>query len=300
MSLAIAIDHFLSHLRIERAMAENTVLAYGRDLSALHAFLLDSPRKDDPRLTEVDATTIRKYLQHLHESGVRSRTLARKLSCLRSFYRFLLEEDLVTSDPTETIRSPKLGRPLPYSAGPEELLRFLSTPDTTTLRGLRDRALLSMMYAAGLRVSEVASLCLGDVDRRKGSVTTVGKGEKRRIVPIGTLTLDHLTEYLDARESHPAQSTSVVLFSGPKGRALTRQGIWRIVKSYSYAAGLPVDLHPHSLRHAFASHLLSGGADLRSVQLLLGHASIVTTEIYTHISASHVRAAHQAAHPRGS
>jgi len=216
----------------------------------------------------------------------------------------LLDEDILRDDPTENITSPKIGRPLPSSASEHELLQLLLAPDISTLRGLRDRAMLSLTYAAGLRVSELLSLVVGDLDRRQGTVTTIGKGEKRRTVPVGHLTLKHIEEYLDAREMKDAEETrnippTMTLFCGPSGKALTRQAFWKIVKRYGRAAGLRVDLHPHSLRHSFASHLLAGGADLRSVQMLLGHVSIATTEIYTHLSVDHVQKAHRTAHPRG-
>jgi integrase/recombinase XerD len=159
--------------------------------------------------------------------------------------------------------------------------------------------MLSLTYAAGLRVSELLSLSLGELDLRRGVVSTVGKGDKRRLVPVGHLTLGHIEEYLQGRAQSPKQAKCLLLFCGPSGKALSRQGFWKIVRRYGKAAGLRQDLHPHSLRHSFASHLLSGGADLRSVQMLLGHVSIATTEIYTHVSASHVRDAHRAAHPRG-
>lgn len=311
MLLDQAIDSFCTHLRIERALAANTVSAYGRDLSKFHAFLtgdaLEAPPEEAlrqidcsaPSLQQIDRELIREFLQKLSKEGASARTLSRALSCLRTFYRFLLDEKFVPEDLTENISSPKIGRKLPNSASEHELLRLLATPDITQLRGLRDRAMLSLTYAAGLRVSELLSLVIGDLDLRKGIVTTIGKGEKRRIVPIGHLSLAHIESYLEARESAPKQAASHVLFCGPQGKTLTRQAFWKIVKRYGRAAGLTHDLHPHSLRHSFATHLLSGGADLRSVQLLLGHVSITTTEIYTHVSIDHIRRAHKSAHPRG-
>jgi integrase/recombinase XerD len=179
------------------------------------------------------------------------------------------------------------------------MLQLLEAPDTSTVRGLRDRAMLSLTYAAGLRVSELIHLQIADVDTRRGTVSTVGKGDKRRVVPIGEITLGHLEAYLEARKTMSAKKESSLLFLGPSGRALSRQAFWKIVRRMSLSAGLSQTLHPHSLRHSFASHLLNGGADLRSVQMLLGHVSIATTEIYTHVSIDHVRRAHGKAHPRG-
>lgn len=291
-----AVDAFLSHLRIERALAENTLSAYGRDLTKLLSFLQE---RQLSTFQQVDADTLREFLRGLANSKISARTMARCLSTLRTFYRFALDEQLVDRDPTEAIRSPKIGRSLPKTASEHELTRLLDAPDTSTLRGLRDRAMLSLTYAAGLRASELVHLQVGDVDRRRGAVTTVGKGGKRRVVPIGQVTLVHLEEYLDARKTPRSEENSPVLFCGHGGRAMTRQAFWKLVRKYSLGAGLSHVLHPHSLRHSFASHLLSGGADLRSVQMLLGHVSIATTEIYTHVSVDHVRRAHQTAHPRG-
>jgi integrase/recombinase XerD len=298
MRLEHAIDNFLTFLRIERALAANSVKAYGTDLLQFGTWAEEREgRVLAP--SEIDGPCLREFLRALSLQTASARTVARKLSSLRSFFRYLMAEDIVKDDPTENITGPKLGRPLPAAASEHELLRLLAQPDTNTLRGLRDRAMLSLTYAAGLRVTELVGLALGEIDLKKGTISTLGKGGKRRVVPVGHLTLGHIEEYLAARKAAPKQSDSLVLFCGPSGRPLTRQAFWKVVRRYGRAAGLREDLHPHSLRHSFASHLISGGADLRSVQLLLGHVSIVTTEIYTHVSASHVQKAYRAAHPRG-
>lgn len=300
MLLDHAADSFLAYLRIERALSPNTTVAYGRDLSQFSAWIAETEgHSGGPPLQVINGDIVRGYLRHLSQAAASARTVARKLSTLKSFFRFLIEEELVKDDPTENIKGPKLGRSLPTAASEHELVRLLEAPDTSTLRGLRDRAMLSLTYAAGLRVSELLSLSLGELDRNRGVVSTLGKGDKRRVVPVGHLTLGHVEEYLKMREEAPKQAKSLTLFCGPSGKPLTRQAFWRLVRRYGRAAGVRADLHPHSLRHSFASHLLSGGADLRTVQMLLGHVSIATTEIYTHVSASHVRDAHRAAHPRG-
>lgn len=300
MQLEHAVDGFLTYLRIERALAENTINAYGRDLTQFCEWLTsDACESRCSHVGQIEGDTLRAYLRSLSQSGASARTVARKLSTLKSFFRYLTDEDLVRNNPTENISGPKIGRPLPSAASEHELLRLLAAPDVSTLRGLRDRAMLSLTYAAGLRVSELLGLSLGELDRSRGTVSTVGKGEKRRLVPVGHLTLEHVEEYLERRSTAPKQASSRLLFCGPSGKPLSRQGFWKIVRRYGKVAGLREDLHPHSLRHSFASHLLSGGADLRSVQMLLGHVSIATTEIYTHVSASHVREAHRTAHPRG-
>lgn len=298
MTFEHAVDHFLSHLRIERALSENTVSAYGRDLNKLHSHLQQDGTQV-LQLSEVTTERLRHFVGALAQNGSSARTMARGLSTLRSFFRFVVDEDLIARDPTENIRSPKIGRALPSSAAEHEMILLLAAPDVTTFRGLRDRAMLSLTYAAGLRVSELLSLQMAQIDHRAGSVSTVGKGEKRRVVPIGQITLGHLQSYLEVKTTRKTEGKSPLLFPGPSQRALSRQAFWKIVRRYSLAAGLMQTLHPHSLRHSFASHLLGGGADLRSVQMLLGHVSISTTEIYTHVSVDHVRRAHQNAHPRG-
>jgi len=219
--------------------------------------------------------------------------------------KFLLREGVLSSDPTELSARPRFGRRLPRTLSEAEVLRLLAAPDLSTLRGLRDRAMLSVTYAAGLRVSELVGLTAGDVDLNRGVVSAFGKGGKRRLVPLGNLTLDHLQEYLKARaEGGPAVATRPrkagpdVLFPSPRGGALTRQGFWKIVGRYARGIGIRGRVYPHQLRHSFATHLLTGGADLRSVQTMLGHASVTTTEIYTHVSGDHVRNAHRRSHPR--
>lgn len=304
-SLEHQLDLFLTHTRVERALSPNTVLAYGRDLTSFVARLSEAGVHE---ARDVTTDHLREYVGTLGQDGLKARSLARKLSSVRGFFRFLLDEGELTDDPSALLVRPKIGRRLPHTASEHDLLTLLAAPDVTTLRGLRDRAMLSLTYAAGLRASELVGLSLGDVDFERGTVTPLGKGNKRRQVPLGHLTLSHLDEYLQARRAAAAQEdsrtresadTSACLLPGPRGKPLTRQAFWKIVRGYSRLAGLRADLHPHSLRHSFASHLLAGGADLRSVQTLLGHASIATTEIYTHVSMGHVQAAHQKAHPRG-
>jgi len=220
-----------------------------------------------------------------------------------------VREGLIEHDPTSLTARPRLGRRLPRALGEAELVRLLETPDVSTLRGLRDRAMLSVSYAAGLRVSELVRLERGDIDMKRGVVSALGKGGKRRLVPLGELALAHLEQYLEARDQSDAEDPKArrrvaaakgenLVFRAPRGGALTRQGFWKIVGQHARAAGLRGGAHPHQLRHSFATHLIRGGADLRSVQTLLGHAHVVTTEIYTHVSRDHVRDAHRRAHPR--
>ncbi len=306
MSLDRAIDAYLDHLRVERALSPNTLAAYATDLAKLARFA-EERGVHEPRGLDLGVVTA--WLAVLAREGLGARSAARHLSALRGLSKFLLREGLIEHDPTSLTARPRLGRRLPRALGESELVRLLETPDVSTLRGLRDRAMLSVAYAAGLRVSELVRLELGDLDLKRGVVQALGKGGKRRLVPLGEVAMIHLEEYLRARaEDDDARSRKgkprkvakgdKLVFRSPRGGALTRQGFWKIVGQHARAAGLRGGAHPHQLRHSFATHLLRGGADLRSVQTLLGHAHVVTTEIYTHVTRDHVKDAHRRAHPR--
>jgi len=296
------VEAYLNHLRVERALSPRTLEAYGRDLSKLSGFAEEA---GIDRAEAIDLGIVSGWLGKLAQDGLSARSAARHLSAVRGLMKFLLREGALTADPTELSARPRFGRRLPRTLSEAEVLRLLEAPDTATLRGLRDRAMLSVAYAAGLRVSELVNLTPGDVDLKRGIVSAFGKGDKRRLVPLGQLTLDHLQAYLAVRDELGSQSASTarrtvapVLFPSPRGGALTRQGFWKIVGGYARGIGLRGRVYPHQLRHSFATHLLTGGADLRSVQTMLGHASIATTEIYTHVSGDHVRNAHRRSHPR--
>jgi integrase/recombinase XerD len=306
MSLDRAIDAYLDHLRVERALSANTLSAYSTDLVKLARFAEEQGVTDPKGL---DLGTVTGWLSTLAREGLGARSAARHLSALRGLCKFLLREGLMENDPTSLTARPRLGRRLPRALGEAELVRLLETPDVTTLRGLRDRAMLSVAYAAGLRVSELVRLELGDVDFKRGVVMALGKGGKRRLVPLGEVSLAHLEEYLAARaaddearakksKAKRASAKGEHVFRSPRGGPLTRQGFWKIIGQVARAAGLRGGAHPHQLRHSFATHLLRGGADLRSVQTLLGHAHVVTTEIYTHVTRDHIKDAHRRAHPR--
>jgi integrase/recombinase XerD len=317
VSLDRLIDSYLDHLRVERALSPNTLSAYATDLAKLARFA-EEQRADDassPRATTaasvLDLGLVTAWLGVLAREGLGARSAARHLSALRGFSKFLVREGLLERDPTSLTARPKLGRRLPRALGESELVRLLDVPDVSTLRGLRDRAMLSVAYAAGLRVSELVRLEMGDLDLERGVVSALGKGQKRRLVPLGEVALEHLGAYLQARDADEAaralkserraraKGGKNFVFRSPRGGALTRQAFWQILGKIARAAGVRGGAHPHQLRHSFATHLLGGGADLRSVQTLLGHANIVTTEIYTHVSRDHVRDAHRRAHPRG-
>jgi integrase/recombinase XerD len=241
----------------------------------------------------VDESRLIVYLGRLRRGGAAPATVMRKLSSLRTFYRHLVREEAISSDPTANLPAARFRRRLPSVLSVEEVARLLEQPDITTLRGLRDRAMLELLYATGLRVSEVVNLTRGDINLDLGLVRCVGKGAKERIVPVGQPAADAVTEYLAGR-----RDAAPALFLGNKGRPLTRVAFWRIVQRYARQAGIRTAMSPHTLRHSFATHMLEGGADLRSIQELLGHASIVTTQIYTHVSVDRLREVYQAYHPR--
>lgn len=294
MALDTLIDLYLSHLRVERALSPNTVLSYGTDLASFSGFCAE---RHIERVAQIDLGVVSGFSASLAKAGLSARSTARRLSAVRGFLKFLVREGEMSGDPMALAARPKVGRRLPRPLTEPEVLRLISAPDERTLRGLRDRALLSLAYAAGLRVTELVSLRLGDVDFRRGVVVAFGKGQKRRLVPIGEVALRQLEQYRAALEQRRADPTGL-LFPSPRGRPLTRQAFWKIVRRYAALSGVQGAMHPHRLRHSFATHLLAGGADLRTVQTLLGHADIATTEIYTHLSQDHVRRAHARTHPR--
>jgi len=305
LRLDAALDFYLQHLRVERALSQNTVMAYARDLGKLLAF---AEASEVSEIEGIDLGVVSGWIREMSRAGLGPRSTARHLSSARGLCKFLMREGVLRADPTALSARPRFGRKLPRALGESEMVTLIEAPPPDTLRGLRDRAMLSLMYAAGLRVSELVSLTLGDVDRARGVVSALGKGKKRRLVPLGEVALDHLAAYLAVREVDAAQKAarlgstspkvSQILFPSPRGGKLTRQAFWKIVGRTARGAGLRGHVHPHQLRHSFATHLLSGGADLRSVQTLLGHANVATTEIYTHVSQDRVRQAYRKAHPR--
>ncbi|HEX9298389.1 MAG TPA: site-specific tyrosine recombinase XerD [Polyangiaceae bacterium] len=295
MDLSAAIDAYLDHLRVERGLAPNSVVSYATDLAKLAGFA----EERGATLTEqLDPVIVTRFLVALHKQGLSARSAARHLSAVRGFCRFLLQERLIVSDPTALVAPPRLGRKLPVVLLFEEVTRLLAAPDVSRARGTRDRAMLSLMYAAGLRVSELCALKRGDVDRQRGFVTVLGKGGKRRLVPVGEVALADLEAYLAADRPARSARSPAALFLSSWGKPMSRQGFWKLVLRYARRAGIHKPISPHKLRHSFATHLLEGGADLRSVQAMLGHANIATTEIYTHVAPDHVRRAHRRAHPR--
>lgn len=295
MKLANAVDAFLDHLRVERALSPNTVSAYAVDLSKLVAFAEEREIFDAPGL---DAVLAAEFLVHLGDSGLGARSAARHLSALRSFCKFLVRERILDEDPSALLARPRVGTRLPKLLSEEQVLALLDAPDPATPRGVRDRAMLALMYATGLRVSELCRLQMGDVDRERGFLSAFGKGRKRRLVPIGDIALDRLKDYLENSRPLTAKPNDIVLFVSPRGGALTRQAFWKLIGQYARGIGIQQPVSPHQLRHSFATHLLQRGADLRSVQTMLGHESLATTEIYTHVTRDHIQSVHEKTHPR--
>ncbi len=294
MRLSGWIDAYLDHLRVERSLARNTLEAYARDLQALAVHVGDDR---DPR--ELDSEAIAALMVRNVRRGFGARSSARQLSALRGFFRFLVRERAIAEDPTRLLDRPKVTRKLPRVLSFEEVARLLAAPDQSTDLGVLHAAMLHVMYASGLRVSELCALRLSDLDLQRGLVAPRGKGGKQRLVPVGEVGLDHATRYLrDVRPKH-ARPEDRWLFVSTRGTGrFTRTGFWRMVRRYAVDAGITPLPSPHKLRHSFATHLLRGGADLRAVQAMLGHVDLGTTEIYTHVAQDHLRAAHAKSHPR--
>jgi integrase/recombinase XerD len=291
---------FLSYLRVEKGLSQNTILAYGRDLKRFGAFLAKRRKFE---IKDVDRDDVVDFLTSLYEVNLDSRSVARFLVSIRGLFKYALMEDLVRADPTENLESPKIRQSLPTYLRVDEVDRLLAAPDPNTPIGLRDRAMLEVFYSTGLRVSELLNLRLPDMDVRMGCIRCIGKGDKERLVPIGRKAIAAVEKYLsDARplfyrSGNPAPHNQA-LFLTRNGKRLSRISIWRILHDYGIKLGLRGRLTPHKLRHSFATHLLERGADLRSVQLMLGHADISTTQIYTHVVEERLKQIYKAHHPR--
>jgi integrase/recombinase XerD len=292
-----AIDAYLSYVKVEKGLADNTVLAYGRDLAALASSLTAQGVTD---VADVRAPHLLLHLVELVRSGSGARTQARHLVAMRQLFRFLLKERAVTVDPAADIEMPKAPKKLPEFLDLKEVERLLAAPDVTTARGCRDKAMLEVLYATGLRVSELVTLPQDGLDLERGFVLVRGKGNKERVVPLGQLATAAVSAYVS--EARPTflrgEATSPSLFLRTGGEPMTRQGFWKLLKGYAVAAGIRASLSPHQLRHSFATHLVERGADLRAVQQMLGHAELSTTEVYTHVNRARLREIYGAHHPR--
>ena len=294
-----AIDDYLIWLQIERGLSPNTIDAYRRDLVGFRTFV-----DETLNLTDIGEMQIREWLAHRAQSGISARTQARGLISLRRFYRYLIDEEELSADPTLRIDIPKTGRPLPKTMSVDDVEKLLSGPDVQTARGLRDRTMLEVLYATGLRATELVKLKLGEVHLEEGFVRVRGKGDKERLVPLGDTARDWLETYLlEARDTltprDRLKKSDEIVFITRLGRGMTRQGFFKLLRQYARRVEIEQDISPHTLRHAFATHLLERGADLRSLQLMLGHVDISTTEIYTHLSRMRLARIHAKHHPRG-
>ncbi|MFB3060968.1 MAG: site-specific tyrosine recombinase XerD [Candidatus Binatia bacterium] len=295
-SLSPAIDSFLNMLAVEKGLARNTLEAYSRDLNRLANYLQANGVESWP---EGSGSQLRTYFSSLRETGLSVRSITRNLVALRQFYRFLEKERIIQENPVPRLLLPVESRRLPITLTHDDVERLLNQPSPSTLLGLRDRAMLEFLYATGLRVSELVYLHTQQVNLEGDYLTVRGKGGKVRVLPFGRWADERLRVYL--REVRPKLSqrrTSSVLFLTRSGKALTRQGFWKLIRRHALAAGIEKKVTPHTLRHSFATHLLEGGADLRAVQSMLGHSDISTTQIYTHINRAHLKQVHRRFHPR--
>ncbi|MBT6039473.1 MAG: site-specific tyrosine recombinase XerD [Halieaceae bacterium] len=297
MPASADVERYLDSLWMERGLSENTLSAYRRDLTLFSEWL---DQQGAQSLLTADASQIQSYLGLKLRQGASPRSSARFLSAARSFYRWSLREGRIVDDPTLRIESPKQGRPLPKSLSEADVDQLLSTPDLELPLEFRDRTMLEILYACGLRVSELVSLRVEQVGLNQGIVRVLGKGGKERLVPMGEEALDWLTQYMRGPRSELLKGQpSNVLFPSNRSREMTRQTFWYRIKIYAKRAGIQTHLSPHTLRHAFATHLLNHGADLRVVQMLLGHSDLSTTQIYTHVASQRMQALHEQHHPRG-
>jgi len=298
METAAAISSFLTHVQVEKGLASNTLSAYKRDLKKFEEFA----RKQKLALETVTRDNLVDFLAGLYRQKPDAKTVARHLVTLTNFFRYAQVQELVPEDPTAHLESPKIRRSLPGYLRLEDVERLLEQPDQKTPLGLRDRAMLEVLYSTGLRVSELTSLSVPDLDTKAGCVRCIGKGDKERIVPVGRKALGIVEKYL--REGRPALlgngrgGAGATLFVNRRGGRISRVGVWKILSMYGKRAGLRMALTPHMLRHSFATHLLERGADLRSVQLMLGHSDISTTQIYTHVVEERLKQIYKAHHPR--
>jgi integrase/recombinase XerD len=296
-SLDILVDQYVNYLVFEKGLSDQTIESYTSDLARHLEFL---KQKGVKKISDADTPLILKHLIALRDAGLGSKSCARHLITLRGFYKFLAQEKIIDYDPARLIDLPKSGLKLPDVLSVAEVELLLNMPDTGTILGKRNGAMLELIYAAGLRVSELVNLKLLDVNLEACFVRVLGKGSKERIVPMGMYAKEKIHTYITiARPMLLKNQTSPYLFIARAGKPMTRQGFWKLLKQYARQAGIQKKITPHSLRHSFASHLLEGGADLRAVQIMLGHVDISTTQIYTHIAREHLRQMHEKYHPRG-
>jgi integrase/recombinase XerD len=286
---------FLAYLRGEKGLAANTIFAYRRDMEKFGAFVTNGGRS----LEDLTHNDVVDFLRMLYLKGLDSRSVARHLVTVRHFFRFCVMEKAIAKDPTENIQSPKFRQTLPEFLSVEEVNRLLAQPDESTVAGLRDKAMIEILYSSGLRVSELCGLKIADIQMETGCLRCIGKGNKERIVPMGRKALEIVKKYnAESRSEILREKESIYLFPSRGGRPVNRFNFWKTLKLYGLKAGIRKKISPHTLRHSFATHLLDNGADLRSVQMMLGHADISTTQIYTHVVEGRLRQVYKQHHPR--
>ena len=288
---------YFNYLLIERGVAQNTMESYGRDL---RRFIFFVEKKEIKDIKEVTPEIIVEFLTYIRDEGLAANSMNRSLAALRGFYKYLLREKVITQNPLANIELAKVWMKLPETISKEEMKSILSQPGTQSVAAIRNTAMLELLYATGIRVSELINLTMNSVNWQVGFLIVMGKGSKERIVPIGKIAYDCTRRYVDEVRPKLMQKKSTdVLFLNRFGKKFTRQGFWKIVVGYARQTGLQKKVYPHTFRHSFATHLLEGGADLRSVQVMLGHSDISTTQIYTHVTRERLREVHQKYHPRG-
>lgn len=293
------LQDYLNYLSVEKGLCENTILSYQKDIEQFNKYLANT---EDQSYQDIKTNNITNFLLYLKKKNILSSSIARKLVAIKGIFKFLIMENIITNNPTETIESPKIDTKLPRYLTHLEVEKLLQQPDTKKVIGIRDKAMLETLYATGIRVSELISIDIRNVNLDVGFVKVLGKGYKERIIPIGSVAIKHLKEYIREPRiiliKNKSCSTNI-LFITIRGKIFTRQGFWKIIKHYAQRAKLSRDISPHVLRHSFATHLLANDADLRVVQELLGHADISTTQIYTHINKERMKEIHKRYHPRG-
>jgi len=295
-----AIARFLQYLNVERNASAHTIKSYREDLTALAGYLTEARGGNCPKPEAITVLELRGYVAAMHEAGYAKTSIARRLASLRSFFKFGQREGWTKTNPAKPLRNPRKGRSLPHFLSAEDIGRLLSAPSVKTAMGLRDRAILETMYSAGLRVSETVGLNRGDIDFEEGILRVRGKGRKERLAPIGSYAVAALQKWLAKARLNPREPVggAAPVFLNKFGRRLTTRSVARMLEKHLQSTSLDTRTTPHSLRHSFATHLLDRGADIRSVQELLGHKSLVTTQIYTHVSTTALREVYEKAHPR--